>query len=175
MAHLCMFGGHEGELGSDHGPFITVFGGTELRRPPAARIIIDLGRSEQPNFVSYGFFTLFGGASIVWPSLAAEFLALTDAVGSGGLTLEEWDRRVGKDGAQGPIRVNAITLFAGFEGDELPSEEIEIEEIGLQKHLGRIPDEASEILMLAIGQRGVVRLSAVRQAVSVALQGRRGE
>jgi hypothetical protein len=168
MAHFCMFGGNEGVLSADGSVYITVFGGSDLRRLPLARQIAERrlrGGAAAESF----FFTLFGGTSLIWPTLAEEYLALRDAVRSGTLSLTEWDQCVGRGDGHGPIQTHSLTLFGGFEADTLPGEDKELDDLTLQRHLGHIPEPAVQTLMLAIGQRGAQRLAAVRHAAAMAL------
>ncbi len=168
MAHFCMFAGHEGVLSADGGVYITVFGGSDLRRPPLARHIAE--RRPRGNAPSESFFLTFcGGTSLIWPTLAEEFLALRNAVRGGTLSLAEWDQWVGRGDGQGPLHTHSLTLFGSFEADTLPAEDKELDDLTLQQHLGHIPEVAVQTLMLAIGQRGAQRLSAVRHAVATAL------
>lgn len=168
MAHFCMFGGHEGVLSSDGSVYITVFGGSDLRRPPLARQIAERRLRGGGSSESY-FLTLFGGTSLIWPTLAEEFLALRDAVRNGALGLAEWDQWVGRGDGRGPLTTHSLTLFGGYEGDTLPAEDKELDDLTLQRHLNQIPEAAMQTLMLAIGQRGAQRLAAVRHAVATAL------
>ena len=56
-----------------------------------------------------------------------------------------------------------------IDGDNLPSEDDELEDLALNRHLGYITEQASELLMQAIGQRGSSRGAVVRQAIAVAM------
>ncbi len=171
MPHFSMFGGNNGQLGPGGDFYITIFGGTDLKRPPAARQVASPGQRrpherEEPHYI---FCTLFGGTTLSWPTLAEEYLALQDALRAGTITLDDWDRLVTRSGGSGLLRTTCLTLFGSFEGDVLPREERELDDLSLQRHLGHIPEAAVQTLMLAIGQTGQPRLAAVRHAVLAAL------
>lgn len=171
MPRFCIFGGQDGLLSPTESVYITVFGGAELHRPSAARQMIHLRRLpahlQRPQ--RYFFLTLFGGTEVSWPTLAEEYLALRDALRSGELTLEQWDQIMGSGGVDGLAQMHSLTLFGGFEADQLPSEEKELDALSLQMHLGQVAEDPMNTLMLAIGQRGAGRLAAVRHAAAAAL------
>jgi hypothetical protein len=171
MAHFAMFGGNSGQLGPGGDFYITVFGGSDLTRPPVAGQIVELRhqRKTERDHSQYVFCTLFGGTTLSWPTLAEEYLALHDALRAGTITLEDWDRFVAEPGGPGPLRTTCLTLFGSFEGNVLPREEKELDDLSLQRHLGHIPEAAVQLLMLAIGQAGGPRLAAVRHALVAAL------
>jgi hypothetical protein len=168
MVHFSVFGGHEGQLDPNRGVYISVFGGATLRRPPFASQVIEWRR--QPALAQsawrYLFFNVFGGADLVWPTLAEEYVALREALRTGTLTLADWDELAARPEGNGPLRVSSLTVFGGFDGDALPREDRELDDLALQRHLGHIPDQAVDSLVLTIGQRGVQRLAAVRRAVA---------
>lgn len=165
MPQLCMFGGHCGTLGTTADLVVTICGGAELSRPTVAQRVSELrrrgGLGDQRSYV---VITLFGGTSLKWPTLTAEYLALRDALRAGEFTVEDWDRAVAM-GAGATIRVNSLTLFAGLNADELPGEDAEVEALATQRHLGQLPDRALDLLTLGIGQSGPQRLAVVRRAV----------
>lgn len=171
MAHFSMFGSNDGQLVPRRDFFITIFGGSNLKRLPAASQIAELRQqpAHQRSQAQYTFCTLFGGTTLTWPTLAEEFLALRDALRAGTVTLEDWDRYVAQPGGPGPLRTLSLTLFGGFDGDVLPREDQELDDLSLQRHLGQIPEHALQTLMLAIGRTGVQRLTAIRQAVLAAM------
>jgi hypothetical protein len=171
MAHFSMFGSNDGQLVPGRDFFITIFGGSNLKRLPAASQITELRQqpAHQRSQPQYTFCTLFGGTTLTWPTLAEEFLALRDALRAGTMTLEDWDRYVAQPGGPGPLRTLSLTLFGGFDGDVLPREDQELDDLSLQRHLGQIPEQALQTLMLAIGRTGVQRLTAIRQAVLAAM------
>ena len=169
MPHLAMFGSHSGQLLPGRDIFFTVFGGSDLRRLPVATQLAHLRQraGEERNGSHYIFLTLFGGTTILWPTLAEEYSALRDALRFGSVSLDDWDRLVARPGGAGPLRVNSLTLFGSFDGDLLPREDKELDDLTLQRHLGHIPEPAVQMLMLAIGQTGAQRLAAVRLAASL--------
>jgi hypothetical protein len=170
MAHFSMFGGNDGQLGPGGDVYITVFGGSDLKRPPVASQLAGWrGHPAGSSESTYFFFTLFGSTTLSWPTLAEEYLALRDALRAGTITLEDWDRFVTRPAGTGALRTNCLTLFGGFEGDVLPKEEKELDDLSLQRHLGLIPESAVQLLMLAVGQAGQARLAAVRHAVVATL------
>jgi hypothetical protein len=102
-----------------------------------------------------------------WPTLAQEYLALHEALRTRALTLAEWDRQLAQPTTSDTLQLHSFTLFGAFDGDGVPGEDEEVDDLSMQRHLGHIPDEAVEVLMRAIGQPGPQRLAAVRQAVVV--------
>lgn len=176
MARFCMFGGQDGQLQPTECVHVTIFGGAEWRRGPAAAHIAEARRrtADSVGGTGYVFITVFGGAEVTWPTLVEEYLALLDAVRTGTLTLGEWDEHLGRRGGDTALRVHAFTLFGAFDGDALPSEDKELDDLSVHQHLGHIPEAAVRVLVPAIGQRGVSRLAAVRHAVALTVQGPRG-
>jgi len=170
MLHLTVFSGYEGPLDPGRSFHATLFAGSQITRPPLARHLVT-SRRQVGIGVSYThlFVTLFGGVDIFWPSLAEEYLALRDAVRAGELTLAEWDRQAAQPDGQSALRVLSFTLFGQFNGNRVPSEDKELDDLTIQRHLGQVPEAAVQSLMLAIGQTGVARLAAGRQAVAMAL------
>ncbi len=175
MLHLCLFGGHGGQLSNERRIYLTMFGGCDLRWPTLAKQLIEFIQrgTGQPRPFGHVFITLFGGTDITAPTLAQEYLDLQSALRSGQVSLADWDRNIVRlgDSAQ---RGASLTLFGGYSGDELPSEDQELDELALNRHLGYLNDETSELLMRGVGQRGSSRAAVVRQAVATALAGSRG-
>jgi hypothetical protein len=171
MAHFSMFGSNDGPLVPGRDFYITIFGGSDLKRLPAASQIAELRQrpAYDRNNSQYVFCTLFGGTTLTWPTLAEEYLALRDALRARTITFDDWDRSLARPGGPGPLRVLSFTLFGSFDGEVLPREDKELDDLSLQRHLGQIPEPAVQVLMLAIGQTGVQRLAAVRQAVATTL------
>jgi len=170
MVRFTMFSGHEGPVGPGRDIYVTVFAGSELRRPPFAALVArarQQGGDQKTPY--YTFLTLFGGTDLTWPTLAEECVALRDALAARTITLEDWDRALGRLGDDGGLRVHALTLFAGFDANAVPSEDKELEDLALHRHFGHLPEPAVEALLPAVGQKGVFRLAAVRQAVVAAL------
>lgn len=172
MVHFSIFGGHEGRLNPGRAIYVSVFGGTTLTRPALAHVLAEQRQRGGVDRASWGyfFFNLFGGATIRWPTLAEEYAALVDALRARALSLEEWDRAVGRVGELAPLRFASFTLFGGLETDALPKEDNELDELSLQRHTGTLPQASLEQLMVAIGQTGPARLAAVRQAAAMALK-----
>jgi hypothetical protein len=175
MVQFSMFGGYEGVLDADGRTYITIFAGTELTRPPfASRVAALVRRGQHDLRPPRGFMlTIFGGAEIKWPTLAEEFLALRDALRTGTLTMEDWDRAITQTSDEGLFHPASFTLFGALSVDEAPEEDKELDGMALQRHQGEIPDDAVQELLLAIGQTGVQRLAAVRQAVAKTMQAQR--
>ncbi len=168
MIHFAVFSGHSGQLTRGGAVYISIFGGATLARPPVAGTLARARRedAEAGSDSSYFFFVLFGSATVRWPTLAEEYVALLDALRSGVLSLEDWDRLVGASDCTGSLRLSSFSLFGGVEGDAVPTEDQELDEISLQQHAGAIPDAALQRLMIGIGQKGASRLASVRQAVA---------
>lgn len=169
MFHLCLFGGHAGELGNRRKAYLTIFGGTQLRWPSIAKQMVAL---HQPGPLPGGpatqcFLTIFGRTEITAPTLANEFLDLQNALRSGQLTLDDWDRSVVRIGET--RRAASLTLFGSFDGDRVPGEDAELDDLALNRHLGYISDEAAELIMRAVGTRGTSRAAVVRQAVATTM------
>ena len=169
MIHLCLFGGQGGQLSAEKKVYLTLFGGCDLRWPTIAKQMVDMRQSGKSGTSSptHVFITLFGGTDVTAPTLAQEYLDLQSTLRGNQLTLDDWDRSIVQVGG---LRRNAsLTLFGGFDGDNLPSEDDELEDLALNRHLGYITEQASELLMQAIGQRGSSRGAVVRQAIAVAM------
>jgi len=171
MVHFCVFGGYEAELSPGRKVYVTVFGGADLKRPPLASLVARY-RQEAARLLLQRqcfFLTIFGGTSINWPTLAEEYVALMDGLRTSSLTLEEWDRGVVQVAGEGLPPTGSFTVFGSLNGDGVPPENKELDDLSLQRHMGQIPEAAVERLMLAIGQKGAPRLAAVRQAVAESL------
>ncbi len=172
MIQVTAFGGHDGPLQFDRLFYLTIFGGCDLSRPTIARQLV-MEKNKRPNdhrITRRPFFlTMFGGVDIKWPTLAAEFLDLREMIQSGLLTMEDWDRAMGELGHSGGA-VGSITLFGGFGECELPSENKEIDSLGIQRHLGNISAEAGQVLQLGIGQRDSERRATLRRALHAELE-----
>jgi hypothetical protein len=104
-----------------------------------------------------------------WPTLAEEYLALVQALRSGALSLESWDRAIACTDSGATLRTASFTVFGSLETDHLPSEDEELDDLSLQRHGGHIPEAAMDHLMLAVGHGGEPRLAAVRQAAATTL------
>lgn len=166
MVHFSLFGGYEGLLEIGRTLYVTIFAGSEVRRPPLARLLVEQRQNGAGGLGRKVFLTVFGGAEVIWPTITEEYLALRDALRSGELELGEWDRRSVQNGA---IQAESFSLFGSFDGNKLPSEDKELDDLSMQRHLGQVPDAAVPMLMMGVGQNGMQRLTAVRQAVTAAL------
>lgn len=170
MISFCMFGAQGGQFSPDKRVYITVFGSCELKRPTIARRVVegkDHDSTRDKPRTQY-FVTIFGTTELKTPTLAEEYIDLQDALRSGMITMDDWDRAVTRFGGLDRWRSASFTLFGSFGGDELPSEEEELDALALNRHLGHIPDEAGKLLILAMGQSGSQRPAAVRQALATA-------
>ncbi|MGD8451436.1 MAG: hypothetical protein PVJ57_06420 [Phycisphaerae bacterium] len=171
MIHLCIFSGHNAPLAPGRRVYLTVFGGADLSRPTLAKQMIERFRRQQAGDTVPGhfFITLFGGVSIKVPTLAEEFLDLQHAVRGGQLTLTQWDQALAEVGHYNVWPLGSLTLFGGYDAEELPSENTEVEQIAQSRHLGYLSDEAATLLAGAIGTRGTPRGTVVRQAVATSM------
>ncbi len=168
MIHFCICGGHEGEMTSDKRIYITICGGCELKRPTLARQLIEMrerGSKADPSRWRF-FFTLFGATELKAPTLAEEFLDLQDAVRAGLLTVDEWDRGIGRLRTMDGLNASSFTLCGGFSTNELPTEDEELDRLALNRHMGHISDSAGRALMLAVGHDGSQRPAAIRRAMA---------
>ncbi len=172
MVHFSVFGSHEGRLAGRRCFYVTLFAGTELQRPAFANWLVDYRRQGGPIGWQYFFCTFFGGTSVVWPTLAEEYLALVGLLRTGELTLDDWDRHSGSNGTQAVDRCASFTFCGGLDTDEVPDEDKELDDLSVQRHAGDIPQAAVDQLLLAVGHRGVKRLSAVRHAAAIAMSSR---
>ena len=71
-------------------------------------------------------------------------------------------------GRSGELRMDNsfyLTLFGGLDEGGLPSEEQEIDSLAVQRHLGNIPESASQVLQYGIGQGGSERTATLRRAI----------
>lgn len=167
MIQVTVFSGHEGLLRFDRLFYLTIFGGCDLVRPTIARRLVaqkSAARDGHPEGRRPFFLTVFGGVDISAPTLAAEFLDLRETIESGLLSLDDWSRAMAQLGhADGAV--GSFTLFGGFDECKLPTENEEIDSLGVQRHLGNISMAAGQVLQYGIGQRGAERNSTVRRAL----------
>ncbi|MCP4593875.1 MAG: hypothetical protein GY842_24335 [bacterium] len=167
MLQWCMFGGYDGQFGSEAKTCFTMFGACELCRPTMARELLTLrgddGASRPPG--KKFIITIFGGTDINCPTLTEEFIDLREAVRSGALDLNQWDRHMTELSRLHQDDITSFTLFAGFGEASLPDEDKEIEALALQRHLGSVGDESSRILEAGIGQGGAQRRAVIHQAL----------
>lgn len=168
MVHLCICAGQGGEIEPGRHFYITLFGGTELKRPTLAKMLLkarERGEKVAPT-VAY-FITMFGGVDVMQPTLAEEFSDLQAALRSGELTLEEADRAL-SDG-HGLLRTWKLTIFGGCDTASVPAEEEELDSLAMLKHAGLIPPGGEQTLMLGIGRGGAQRIGVVRNALRQSL------
>lgn len=168
MIQVTVFSGHDGQLRHDRLFYLTLFGGCDLVRSTVARQILarrrerrDLAPVRRPFFL-----TIFGGVDIKAPTLAQEFLDLREMLHGGLLQREELDGWLAElHESEGSV--GSFTLFGGFDECALPSENEEIDSLGVQRHLGNVSEEACRVLQLGIGQRDSERRATLRRAVMV--------
>ena len=84
-----VFGVQPGRLGPGRTLYTRVSGGGTLTRPPLAAQLIEARTNAGDASMEwqYFFFSIFGGATIKWPTLAEEYLALCEALHTGALRL----------------------------------------------------------------------------------------
>jgi hypothetical protein len=164
-----MFGAFEGRLRANKRLFLTMFGGSTLRRPTLARRILAeraQRRPDQPGRSRHIVVTLFGATEIKAPTLTEEFLDLQEAVKSGALSGDAWNEFASDLARADEETLFSLTLFGGFEEAALPSEDEEVDSLALQRHLGNISDSAVQILQLGVGQDDAHRRAVLRQAIA---------
>ncbi len=154
MIHFTIFGGTETTLGPNLRICLTLFGGTELRRPTVARQILTNKRQGRSESISGKFafknrclvVTLFGATEVLCPTLAEEFLDLKSLLASEQITSTEWDRAVSRiTEEESGVDFITLTLFGGF-GLEYPSRSSELERIDKQRELGLISQREQNAL-----------------------------
>jgi len=188
MIQVTIFSGRQGPLRYDGTWYITVFGGCELIKPTIAREIMiakqreheearlnEAQRSAGPagNYVRVQqlaarsnrpfFFTMFGGTSIKYATLAEELVDLQQLIRSQELTIEEWDRALFAL-AKLDRSCASFTLFGGFDECELPDEDEEVNSLAMQCHLGNISEPSREVLQAGIGLKDSDRRAVVHRA-----------
>ena len=70
MIHFCIFGGRAGQLGPGRNIHLTLFGGSEFKRPATARRLAAVPHEPNDERPFHFFFTAFGSTEIKWPTLA---------------------------------------------------------------------------------------------------------
>ncbi len=170
MLRITAFSGHDGQWSHHSQFYLTLFGGCSLTKPTLARQIVlarELERNDDAKRAEENgsfFLTLFGAVEIKWPTLAEEYIDFSEMLRTGALRMEEWDSRVTVMSAFRP-GASTLTLFAGFDENEIPNEKDEIEALAIQRHLGNISESVGRILQLGIGKKGSERTSIIRRAV----------
>lgn len=168
MIQFCIMGGQEAVLQPESKIYITFMGGCELRRETLARrILSQRQRQRDGRPVPRQFFlTIMGGTDIQSPTLAEEFIDLQQLLRSGQLSMEDWDRAMAELGRL-DVSIGSFTLMGGFSECELPSENQEIDSLALQRHMGNITRQASDVLQHGIGKRDSERHATLRRALLV--------
>ncbi len=170
MFHFCIMGGRDGELTAGEKICVVIFGGAEFRLPTIAKQILE-NRHRAKNGLprrSHLFVTICGGTALKVPTLAEEFMAMREAVNSGALSLDDWDRSAVELAADEGVRYESFTLMGGFSSSELPAENEEVDGLAINRHLGQIDAEAGAALELGVGQHGAQRSAIVRRALGAA-------
>ncbi len=167
MIQVTIFAGHDGRLRFGRLLYLTIFGSCDLVRPTIARQVLaqretdGQARAHTPRPF---FLTIFGGVDIKAPTLGEEFIDLREALNSGVIKMEEWERSI-IDNNRAENMVGSLTLFGGLDECKLPSENHEIESLALQRHLGNISDTAGQVLQYGIGLHDSARYATVRRAL----------
>ncbi|MBI4719088.1 MAG: hypothetical protein HY763_14885 [Planctomycetes bacterium] len=167
MIQVCIMSGHEGRMQLEKKLYFTLMGGMELIRPTLARQILaqrQYERQGESRPRRQFFLTVMGGVEIKYPTLAEEFIDLREMIQSGALSMGDWERAMA-DLGRTEVAVASFTLMGGFEECSLPTESEEIDSLAIQRHLGNIPERASQVLQLGIGQRDAERRSTLRRAL----------
>ena len=169
MLQVCVFGSYDGRLRANKRVFLTLFGGCVLRRSTIARQLLASRAPAQPQAGQrHSAITLFGSTAIKAPTLAEEFIDMQEAIRSGALTLDAWDRCTADAAADQEGTLFSLTLFGSFEEAQLPTEDEEVEGLALQRHLGNMSDSAMQVLQLGVGQDDSHRRAVLRQAAASA-------
>ena len=168
MVQITIFSGHDGRLRPGKKFYLTLFAGCDLIRPTVARRILTdrhSGSDGQSSRQGPFFLTIFAGVDIKYPTLAEEFVDFQAMVRSGSLTLGDWDRNIVGLGST-DVTIASFTLFGGFDEDNLPSENEEIDSLAMQRHLGNIPEEHARILELGVGRPAAERMAVLRRTLA---------
>lgn len=175
MLQFCMFGGHSGTIRPDRAKlYVTLFGSCELRLATMAQLAVaNRQRRDVDPGIAYAtrrqpfFLTIFGGTEISRPTLVEEYLELQEVLRSGLLDTRSWESEVREAALNFSSQIGSFTLFGSFEPSKLPTENEELDRLALSHNLGQLGDLPRKLLLLAIGQDGVQRVSAVCQAVAI--------
>lgn len=168
MIQFCIMGGQEAVIQPEPKIFFTLMGACELRRETLARrLLAQRQRQREGRSVPRQFFvTIMGATEITCPTLADEFIDLQQLIRSGELSMADWDRATA-DLSRIDVSIGSFTLMGGFSECEIPSEAQEIDSLALQRHMGNITREASEVLQHGIGKRDGERHATLRRALLV--------
>ncbi|MGE3181327.1 MAG: hypothetical protein AB7N71_06835 [Phycisphaerae bacterium] len=164
MLHFCVFGGQGGEIEPGRHVYLTIFGGSELKRPTFAKLVRATQGSDGRTMKSGAFFlTLFGAMEVKSPTLAEEFSELDASIRSGLVTTTELERSIVPD--RSSLNTAKITICGACSTAEIPSEDEELDALAVLRHSGTVDGPTQDTLMLGIGRTGAERLGVVRQAV----------
>ena len=164
MLHFCVFGGQGGEIEPGRHIYVTLFGGSELKRPTFAKLVRAKTDAGIDATKSGAFFlTLFGGMEVKSPTLAEEFSELDASIRSGVINTTELERSIVPD--RSSLSTSKITIFGACETANIPSEDEELDALAVLRHSGTVDAPTQDTLMLGIGRTGAERLGVVRQAV----------
>lgn len=167
MIQFCIMSGYEGLIRQEPKIYVTFMGGCDLKRETVARQILTQrlhereGKKHPPRQF---FLTVMGGVDITCPTLAEEFIDLREMINSGAISMDDWDRAM-TDLGRSDVSISSFTLMGGFSGNELPTENQEIESLAVQRHLGTISDSAGQVLQFGVGRPDAERRATLRQAI----------
>ncbi len=167
MIQVTLLSAHEGQMRNDKYFYLTLLGGCSLTRPTFARQLLARRQRESMGSTSSRrpfFLTILGSVEIKSPTLAEEFIDLRELLGSGALTSEQWERSMIELSERG-LGLSSFTILGGFDESKLPTENEEIDSLAIHQHLGNVPEPASHVLQLAIGQRHGERCATLHRAV----------
>jgi len=160
MFHLTLFGGTEGEIAPSGFTALTLFGGSELRRPTLASQLLHLKNRREHKRRSWQrllgsdqnlILTLFGGTVIVVPTMVEEYTALAAVLRSGTVSRDEFTallQQLTTGGQRGLSRT--MTLF-GVCVVRHPSPAKERKALEVAAKTGAVTAKARESLETIIG------------------------
>ena len=168
MIQFCIMGGLDAVIKPEPKIYFTLMGGCELRRETLARrLLSQRQRQREGRPIPRQFFiTIMGGVDIGCPTLAEEFIDLQQLLRTGELTAADWEKAMSELGRL-DVSIGSFTLMGGFSECELPSEAQEIDSLALQRHMGNISRDASDVLQHGIGKRDGERHATLRRALLV--------
>lgn len=173
MFHFTIFGGSEVTLSGTCKIIVTIFGGTDIRKPTLAKRLMQEKLSYQaeaetapkpatigdllmglsrPRRRGHFILTMFGAAEIKPPSLAEEFIDMRELIASGLVGESTWDQLVGRLYQMGDMDgISSCTLF-GAMGEEPLADEEEIKRIQSARELGLITSDEERALRSVVGR-----------------------
>jgi|CXWL01.1.fsa_nt_gi hypothetical protein len=168
MIQFCIMSGQEAVIQPEPKLYITFMGGCELRRETLARRLLSQRQRQRDGrpIPRQFFITIMGGVDIRCPTLAEEFIDLQQLIRGGELTLVDWDRAMVELGRL-DVSIGSFTFMGGFSECELPSDAQEIDSLALQRHMGNITRDASDVLQHGFGKREGERHATLRRALLV--------